>query len=55
MLVIMIVTFSALLANAVKFYGVNGILFILNLILITLILWMIYEGFNKVLEIRRKN
>ena len=54
MLVIMIVTFSALLANAVKFYGVNGILFILNLILITLILWMIYEGFNKVLEIRRK-
>ena len=55
MLVIMIVTFSALLANAVKFYGVNGILFILNLILITLILWMIYEGLNKVLEIRRKN
>ena len=55
MLIIMIVTFSALLANAVKFYGVNGILFILNLILITLILWMIYEGFNKVLEIRRKN
>ena len=54
MLVIMIVTFSALLANAVRFYGVNGILFILNLILITLILWMIYEGFNKVLEIRRK-
>ena len=55
MLVIMILTLSALLANAVKFYGVNGILFILNLILITLILWMIYEGFNKVLEIRRKN
>ena len=55
MLVIMIVTFSALLANAVRFYGVNGILFILNLILITLIIWMVYEGFNKVLEIRRKN
>ena len=55
MLVIMVLTLSALLANAVKFYGVNGILFILNLILITLILWMIYEGFNKVLEIRRKN
>ena len=55
MLIIMIVTFSALLANAVRFYGVNGILFILNLILITLIIWMIYEGFNKVLEIRRKN
>ena len=55
MLVIMIVTFSALLANAVIFYGVNGILFILNLILITLIIWMIYEGFNKVLEIRKKN
>ena len=43
MLVIMIVTFSALLANAVRFYGVNGILFILNLILITLIIWMVYE------------
>ena len=54
MLVIMVLTLSALLANAVKFYGVNGTLFILNLILITLILWMIYEGFNKVLEIRRK-
>ena len=55
MLIIMIVTFSALLANAVRIYGVNGILFILNLILITLIIWMIYEGFNKVLEIRKKN
>ncbi|MAQ74031.1 MAG: carbon starvation protein A [Candidatus Marinimicrobia bacterium] len=54
MLVIMAVTLSALLTNAVKFYGVNGTLFILNLILITLIFWMIYEGFNKVLEIRRK-
>ena len=54
MLVIMIVTLTALLVNAVKFYGVNGILFVLNLILIALIFWMIYQGFNKVLDVRKK-
>ena len=54
MLVIMVVTLTALLVNAIKFYGVNGILFVLNLILIALIFWMIYEGFNKVLDVRKK-
>jgi hypothetical protein len=54
MLVIMVVTLTALMVNAIKFYGVNGILFVLNLILIALIFWMIYEGFNKVLDVRKK-
>ena len=54
MIIIMIVTFTALLSNAVKFYGVNGTLFFLNIILIVLIIWMVFEGVNKVLEIRRK-
>ena len=54
MTIIMIVTFTALLSNAIKFYGVNGTLFFLNIILIVLIIWMVFEGVNKVLEIRRK-
>ena len=54
MIIIMIVTFTALLSNAIKFYGVNGTLFFLNIILIVLIIWMVFEGVNKVLEIRRK-
>ena len=54
MIIIMIVTFTALLSNAIKFYGVNGTLFFLNIILIVLIIWMAFEGVNKVLEIRRK-
>ena len=54
MVIIMIVTFTALLSNAINFYGVNGILFFLNVTLIALIVWMAFEGVNKVLEIRRK-
>ena len=54
MIIIMVVTFTALLSNAMKFYGVNGTLFFLNIILIVLIIWMVFEGVNKVLEIRRK-
>ena len=54
MIIIMIVTFTALLSNAIKFYGVNGTLFFLNIILIVLIIWKVFEGVNKVLEIRRK-
>ena len=54
MIIIMVVTFTALLSNAMKFYGVNGTLFVLNIILIVLIIWMVFEGVNKVLEIRRK-
>ena len=54
MTIIMIVTFTALLSNAIKFYGVNGTLFFLNIILIVLIIWMVFEGVNKVIEIRKK-
>ncbi|MEA1882623.1 MAG: carbon starvation protein A [Candidatus Marinimicrobia bacterium] len=54
MLFIMVVTFTALVANAIKFYGQNSVLFGLTILLIGLIIWMAYEGMNKVLEIRRK-
>ncbi len=54
MIIIMVVTFTALLSNAMKFYGVNGTLFFLNIILIVLIIWMVFEGVNKVIEIRKK-
>ena len=53
MLFILALTFSALIVNAIKFSGENSLLFILTLLLIILILWMVYEGINKVLEIRR--
>ena len=53
MLFILVLTFSALIVNAIKFSGENSLLFILTLLLIILILWMVYEGINKVLEIRR--
>ena len=53
MLFILGITFTALIINAVKFFGENTILFVLTILLIFLILWMVYEGINKVLEIRR--
>jgi hypothetical protein len=53
MLLIMALTFTALATNAIKFYGTNNILFGLTVILIGLIIWMAFEGVNKVLEIRR--
>tara|TARA_B110000438_G_scaffold110494_1_gene108397 strand:+ start:609 stop:2330 length:1722 start_codon:yes stop_codon:yes gene_type:complete len=53
MLFILVLTFSALIVNAIKFSGENVVLFILTLLLIILILWMVYEGINKVLEIRK--
>ena len=53
MLFILVLTFSALIVNAIKFSVENSLLFILTLLLIILILWMVYEGINKVLEIRR--
>ena len=53
MLFILVLTFSALIVNAIKFSGENSLLFILTLLLIILILCMVYEGINKVLEIRR--
>jgi len=49
----MFVTLTALVTNAITFYGHNGILFSLTILLIGLIIWMAYEGMIKVLEIRR--
>ena len=53
MLFILAITFTALIINAFKFFGENTILFVLTILLIFLILLMVYEGINKVLEIRR--
>jgi carbon starvation protein len=53
MVFIMVVTFTVLVSNAINFYGHNGILFGLTIILMGLIIWMVFEGVNKVLEIRR--
>ena len=53
MLFILVLTFTALIINAFTFFGQNIILFILTILLILLIVWMVYEGINKVLEIRR--
>ena len=53
MLLVLMITFTALVANAVKFYDQNAVLFGLTIILIGLIIWMVFEGVNKVLEIRR--
>lgn len=53
MLLVLSITFTALIANAVKFYDQNAVLFGLTIILIGLIIWMVFEGVNKVLEIRR--
>jgi carbon starvation protein len=53
MLLVLMITFTALVANAVKFYDQNTVLFGLTIILIGLIIWMVFEGVNKVLEIRR--
>ena len=53
MLVIMVITFTALMLMAFENYGTNPILFGLTMVLMGLIIWMAYEGVNKVLEIRR--
>ena len=53
MVFIMVVTFTVLVSNAINFYGHNGILFGLTILLMGLIIWMVFEGVNKVLEIRR--
>ena len=52
MVFIMVVTFTVLVSNAINFYGHNGILFGLTILLMGLIIWMVFEGVNKVLEIR---
>ena len=53
MLLLMIITFSALTANAISFYGINNTLFILTILLIVLIIWMLFEGINKMLQIKK--
>ncbi len=53
MLIVLAITFTALVANALKFYDQNTVLFGLTIILIGLIIWMVFEGVIKVLEIRR--
>ncbi|MCS5634597.1 MAG: carbon starvation protein A [Candidatus Marinimicrobia bacterium] len=53
MIFVMGITITALVVNAIQFYGQNSILFGLTIILMGLIIWMAYEGVNKVLEIRR--
>ena len=53
MVFIMVVTFTVLVSNAINFYGHNSILFGLTILLMGLIIWMVFEGVNKVLEIRR--
>ena len=53
MLIVLVITFTALVANALKFYNQNTVLFGLTIILIGLIKWMVFEGVIKVLEIRR--
>ncbi len=53
MLIVLAITFTALVANALKFYNQNTVLFGLTIILIGLIIWMVFEGVIKVLEIRR--
>ncbi len=53
MLIVLAITFTALVANALKFYNQNTVLFGLTIILIGLIKWMVFEGVIKVLEIRR--
>ena len=53
MLFILVLTFTALIVNAINFYNENIILFGLTILLIFLILWMVYEGIIKVLEIRK--
>ena len=53
MILLMIITFSALMVNAISFYGINNTLFILTILLIVLIIWMLFEGINKMLQIKK--
>ena len=52
MLIVMVVTISALISNAVTFFNSNTVLFTLSLLLIVLIIWMIYEGVNLIIKLR---
>ena len=52
MIIVMLIALSALVVNALTFFGNNNILFFLTLMLIALILWMVYEGINKIIQLR---
>ena len=52
MIIVMFITLSALVVNALTFFGNNNILFFLTLMLIALIFWMMYEGINKIIQLR---
>ena len=52
LIILMVITFSALTINAISFYGVNNTLFTLSIMLILLIVWMLFEGLNKMLQIK---
>ena len=52
MIIVMFIALSALVVNALTFFGNNNILFFLTLMLIALILWMMYEGINKIIQLR---
>ena len=54
MIVIMIITFIALSQKAMMEFGNNNILFALSILLVCLILWMVFEGVIKVLEIKKR-
>lgn len=53
MVALTIVTFSALIVNAISFYGTNDTLFILTIMLIILIVWMLFEGLVRVFRVNR--
>lgn len=53
MVALTIITLSALIVNAISFYGTNDTLFILTIMLIILIVWMLFEGLIRVFRVNR--
>ena len=53
LIILLVITFSALFVNAISFYGVNSTLFILTILLILLIIWMLFEGINKMILVKK--
>ena len=54
MIIIMIITFISLSQKAMMEFGNNNILFVLSILLVCLIIWMVFEGVIKVLEINKR-
>ena len=52
LIILLVITFSALFINAISFYKVNNTLFILTILLILLIIWMLFEGINKMILVK---